>query len=86
MPYIVKDVIKITKNSSIVAVDDRMQEIKIGMYLDGFVIKSLKRNDENDLVDLYIKDTKKQIDYKINDLVEILTEEEYKKESGSKEE
>ena len=85
MTYIVKDVIKITKNSSIVAVDDRMQDIKIGMYLDGLVIRSLKRNNENDLVDLYVKDPKKHIEYQINDTVEILNEEEVKEPQQTEE-
>ena len=75
MTYIVKDVIKITKNSCIVAVEDVMQNIKIGMYLDGFAIRSLKRHNEDDLVDLYIKENKKHIEYKVDDSVEITEKE-----------
>ncbi len=71
MKYKVTDVLKITKNSSIVAVEDIMKTIKIGNILNGLPIISLKRNSENDFVDLYVK-AKKNIEFKVGDEIEIL--------------
>ena len=71
MKYKVTDVLKITKNSSIVAVEDIMKTIKIGNILNGLPIISLKRNSENDFVDLYVK-AKKNIEFKVGDEIEVL--------------
>ena len=81
MTYSVKEVIQITNSSAIVAVDDRMQDIKIGMFLNGIEIKSLKRNNEDDNVDVYVKD-KHNVKFTVGETVEVLSKEDFESKKG----